>query len=390
MSRVSIDRDFLVNTLSGLVRINSINPNISPDGPGELEISQFVAEIMGENHLEVHVQELAPSRFNVVGVRKGRKNGKKLLLNAHMDTVGTSNVPELLTPTLKDGRLYGRGSQDMKGGLAAMLAAARWLEEAQIELDGDLILAAVADEEYASLGTSELIKDYPADAAIITEPTDLRLCLAQRGFIVYEIEVTGRAAHGSRYDEGIDAIAHMGRFLTQFEKLCQELIQRPAHPLVGPPSMHASRILGGTEVSTYPARCWLEIERRTSSWENDAPATAELTSILDGLSAEDPEFHGTIKTILSRPPFEIKPEAEIARCVADAMHAVQPAPLPPSGASFWTDAALLTQAGIPTVIIGPSGHGLHTSEEWVDLQSCCDLAEILVHAATAFCDKKFP
>ena len=222
----------------------------------------------------------------------------------------------------------GEGLEDMKGGLAAMLAAARWLEEAQIELDGDLILAAVADEEYASLGTSELIKDYPADAAIITEPTDLRLCLAQRGFIVYEIEVTGRAAHGSRYDEGIDAIAHMGRFLTQFEKLCQELIQRPAHPLVGPPSMHASRILGGTEVSTYPAHCWLEVERRTSPWENDAQATAELTSILNGLSAEDPEFHGTIKTILSRPPFEIKPEAEIRalRCRRDACRSACPAP----------------------------------------------------------------
>ena len=193
-----------------------------------------------------------------------------------------------------------------------------------------------------------------------------------RGFIIYEIDVFGRAAHGSRYAEGIDAIAHMGRFLTQFELLCQELIQRPAHPLVGPPSMHASRIRGGTEASTYPAKCWLEVERRTSPWENDTQATAELTSILDGLTTEDPEFHGKIKTVISRPSFETKPDAEIARCVADAMQAVLPAPLPPSGVSFWTDAALLTQAGIPSVIIGPSGHGLHPRKNG----SICSLAAI--------------
>ncbi len=381
-----IDHDYVIQTLTDLVRINSANPSLSADGKGEAEIAAYVAAALETLGLEVTTYEIEPGRVNVVGILRGTGNGRSLLLNAHMDTVGVEGM--IIDPfgaETRDGRLYGRGAQDMKGSLAAMMGATKALVDGGVALAGDLLVTAVADEEYASIGTEDLVKRVTADAAIVTEPTNLTLCRAHRGFIWYVVETFGRAAHGSRYQEGIDANMRMGRFLAGLDKLEQELRHRPAHPLAGPPSLHAALMPGGTEISIYAAHCRLQMERRTISGETEAQATAELQAIIDRLAADDPTFKATVKPTFRRDPFEIGADAHIAQTLEQAMVKRLGHKPAHTGHTFWTDAALLAAAGIETVLLGPIGHGLHSAEEWVDVQSVMDLAPILAETAIAYC-----
>lgn len=382
---MSIDSTYAVQTLTDLVQINSVNPELSPNGAGETAVAAYVAQALRDMGLDVTTYDLGPRRMNVVGVLKGTGNGRSLLLNAHMDTVGVGGMADPFGAAVRDGRLYGRGSQDMKGSLAAMMAAVKALVDGGVQLAGDVLLTAVADEEYASIGTDDLVRHVTADAAIVTEPTDMSLCRAHRGFIWYEVEVTGRAAHGSRYNEGVDAISHMGRFLVELEALGRELLQRPPHPLAGPPSIHASLVQGGSELSVYPARCILKLERRTIPGETVAQATAELQAIIDRLAAADPAFRAMVRPFFDREPFEVAADAPIVQALAQASTAVLRQPPAHTGATFWTDAAILAAAGIDTVLMGPVGAGLHSDEEWVEVQSVLDLAQILAETAVEFC-----
>lgn len=382
----SIDQNFIIKTLSDLVRINSINPSLTPGGKGEAEIGAYVAGVLQSLGLEVHTYEIEPGRVNVVGTLKGTGNGRSLLLNAHMDTVGVAGMTSApFGAEIVEGRLFGRGAQDMKGSLAAMIGAARVLVDAGVELGGDLLVAAVADEEYASIGTEDLIKRVTAEAAIVTEPTDLTIGRAHRGFIWYDVETLGRAAHGSRYQEGIDANMRMGRFLAALEELEVELRHRSPHPLVGPPSLHAARLQGGAEISIYAAHCLLQIERRTIPGETEPQATAELQAIIDRLASQDATFKASVGPTFQREPFEISAEAPIVQALERSV-ALRTGHLPAhTGQSFWTDAALLAGAGMETVLLGPRGHGLHSEEEWVDIGSVLDLAYILADTALDYC-----
>lgn len=386
-NQLTIDESYLTQTLVEMVQIDSSNPLLTPGAPGEAMIGAYIAEQMRALGLEVKVHELGPNRVNVVGILRGKGGGRSLMLNGHMDTVGVKGMAEPFAATLRDGKLYGRGSQDMKGSLAAMLSVVKTLQDHNMTLAGDLILTAVADEEYASIGTEDIVRHYTADAAIVTEPTDLALCRAHRGFAWYKIETTGRAAHGSRYQDGIDAIMHMGRILAQLDQLEVELRNRPAHELAGVSSLHASTIHGGTELSIYPAHCQLELEWRAIPGESAEGATQELQAILDRLAAADSTFKATLNGFLSRAPFAISADAPIVQSLEVAtIRRLGSAPQH-IGATFWTDAALLAEAGIDTVIMGPIGAGLHSAEEWVDLRSVVDLAAILTDTALAFCGR---
>ena len=386
MPNIHIDHDYLVNTLTKLVQINSINPELSPDGPGETEIAAFTTDALQQLGLETASFELAPDRWNVVGRMKGKGRGRSLLLNAHMDTVGVTGMDiDPFGAEIRDGKLYGRGSYDMKASLAAMLAATKALVDGGVALAGDLLVTAVSDEEHASIGMDHLVKTVTADAAIVTEPTDLQLCRAHRGFIWYDIESVGRAAHGSRYLEGIDANMRMGRFLAKLDGLEKELRQRTPHPLAGPPSLHASKLNGGTERSIYAANCLLEMERRTIPGESIEQATAELQAIINELSAEDENFNMNVKASFSRAPFEVAEDALISQTVEVAMKNHLGKPPKHIGQTFWTDAAILCEAGIETVLVGPTGHGLHSAVEWVDIQSTIDLAYILAETTINYC-----
>lgn len=387
----TIDKAYVTETLIDLVRINSVNPSLSPSGKGEVEVGTYVAAALDELGLDVTTYELAPNRVNVVGILRGAANGRSLLLNAHMDTVGVDGMTiDPFEAKIENGRLYGRGSQDMKASLAAMMGVAKAFVDGDVQLAGDLWITAVADEEYASIGMENLVKTITSEekfvgAAVVTEPTDLTLCRAHRGFIWYDVKTIGRAAHGSRYAEGIDANMRMGRFLARLDKLEQELRQRTPHPLAGVPSLHASLLQGGTEISMYAASSHLTLERRTIPGETEAQATAELQEIVDHLAAEDTTFRASLTPTFRREPFAINEQATIVKIVEQAMINRLGSKPDHTGQTFWTDAALLAEAGIETVLLGPIGQGLHSAEEWVDLQSVMDLAAILADTAVIYC-----
>lgn len=384
MLLVQIDRDYLIQTLTNLVMINSINPSLVADGAGEAHIAAYVADALRQIGCEVKLHDPQPGRVSVVGILKGTGAGRSLMLNAHMDTVGVDNMPDPFSAAIRDGKLYGRGAYDMKGSLAACIAAAKALSESD-RLTGDVLIAAVADEEYASLGTEEIAKHYQPDAAIVTEPTELTLCIAHKGFVWIEVETIGRAAHGSRFALGIDANMRMGRFLAELDRLEQALRNRIGHVLVGPPSLHAAKIEGGTEPSMYAARCVLQIERRTIPGESTAQVLQEIQTIIDKLSKADPTFKASIKSSLARDSFEVSREAPIVRSIDRAATHILGHPPEYTGVSFWMDSALLAAAGIETAVFGPLGAGAHASEEWVDLQSVEDTARILQQTAIDYC-----
>jgi acetylornithine deacetylase len=385
MAPFSIDRDYLVAALTDLVRIDSVNPSLVAGGAGESQIAAHVAERLTALGMAVTTLEATAGRPSVVGRLTGTGGGRSLMLNAHLDTVGIEGMSGALAPSIHDGRLYGRGAYDMKGSLAACLAAIKALGDAKAALRGDVVLAAVADEEYASLGTAEVVRNIPVHAAIVTEPTELDLCIAHKGFVWLEVETVGRAAHGSCFFEGIDANMRMGRFLGRLDRLEQELRARPPHPLVGPPSLHAPTLRGGSELSTYAAACRLGIERRTVPGETEAVVRAEIEALIEQTRAADPSFQAAVRCLLARNAFEVSPDAPIVSAVREAAtsHLGRPSAL--IGKPFWMDSAILADAGVETVIIGPVGGGAHTSEEWVDLQSLADLAGILAEAAVVYC-----
>ncbi len=375
--------------LAQLVAIDSRNTALVPGGPGEREIAAAIASLLQEAGLEVTVLEPQPGHPSVVGRLRGTGGGRTLLLNGHIDTVGFGGMDQALTPQVVGNRLHGRGAYDMKAGVAAMLVAAASVA-AGAPLRGDLLGAAVADEEHASLGTQAVVDhlrtaEITVDGAIVTEPTDLAISPAHKGFAWVTITTQGRAAHGSRRADGIDAIAHMGRVLVALEKLDRALQTRPAHPLLGHASLHASLISGGTELSTYPARCTLQIERRTLPGESPATITDEITALLSALHFEDTTFHAETALTLYRPPLETPADAVILRTLTDKATARLTRPPDLVGTTFWTDAALLGYAGIPTVLFGPAGAGLHADEEWVDLPSVEACATVLLATARAFC-----
>jgi len=373
----------VVELAARLVEIESINPDIVAGGSGEGAIARFVAGWCERAGLETSLEEAAPGRPNVIAVARGLGGGRSLMLNAHMDTVGVDVMAEPFSGRLEGRRLYGRGSYDMKGSLAAcMLATA---EAKRRGLSGDMIVAAVADEEYASIGTEAVAAGVLADAAIVTEPTEMQLAVAHRGFVHLEIETQGRAAHGSRPHLGIDAIAKMGRVLVGIEQLDGTLRSNPTHRHVGSGSVHASLIDGGQDFSSYPARCALQAERRTIPGETVALVEGEVAEIVTRAGADDPDFSARVRVLGSREPFEVAEDEAIVRTVRRHATTVLGAEPDIVGVSYWADSALLAAAGIPTVLFGPRGEGAHAEVEWVDVGDLERCVEIYVAVATELC-----
>lgn len=368
--------------LRDLVAIDSVNPSLVPGARGEAEAAACLASALRDIGLDVTVSEVAPGRPNVVGVLEGAQPGPSLMLCGHLDTVGVEGMTEPFTPVERDGRLYGRGAQDMKSGMAACAGAAALLAGEGLSR-GRLIVAGVVDEEYASVGAEALVRDWRADAAVITEPTDLSVAVAHKGFAWLELQTYGKAAHGSRPDEGRDAILAMGRVLGVLERFDQELRARPTHPLLGSGSLHASTISGGTEASMYPAHCRLFVERRTLPGEDGARALHEVEQMLAVLRQNDPEFTADVRLVVERSAYDLDERAELPQQLIVAGRA-RGLEARVTGMTYWTDAAILGAAGIPTVLFGPRGAGLHSPVEYVELASVDECAYTLAALARQF------
>lgn len=358
----------VIELLEELIAIDSVNPSLVPGGAGEAEIAQRIVAELRSFGAAVEVQEIAPRRVNVIGILEANTPGRSLMLCGHSDTVGVDGMTAPFDPVERDGKLYGRGAQDMKGGVAAILAAARTIAERNLLRAGKLVVAMVADEEHASLGAEYLVQSLRCDAAIICEPTDLAVGIGHKGFEWVDVETHGVAAHGSRPDEGVDAIVMMGRVLAGIEALDRRFSTLPPHPLLGRPSVHASLIHGGRELSTYPDRCTLSIERRTVEGERE------------GILLEELEASGLGPRASARLTFTRRPYLTPETC-----ELLQLLPGPRTALSFWTDAAIFGNAGTPTVVYGPGGAGLHSIEEYVRINEVITCKDVLVDVATRFC-----
>ena len=366
-----------------LVSIESVNPTLISSGSGEAPIARFVASWLAEVGLDVELVEPIPGRPSVVGVLRGTGGGSSLMLNAHMDTVGAGAMKSAFEPVVRNGRVYGRGAYDMKASLAAIMIAAR--EAKGLGLEGDLIVTAVADEEVASIGTSAVIERFGAGAAIVTEPTELRLCLAHKGFVWLQVESRGVAAHGSRPDLGVDAIGQMGRILGRVVELDRTLRQGNGHPLLGTGSIHASLIEGGQEWSTYPARCVARLERRTVPGEDGATSAREIETLIASARDEDGTVDASVAVSLERASSELGADSPVSHAVRHAAKEALGKEPDAIGVAYWMDMALLNQAGIPTVAFGPSGEGAHAHVEWVDLASVETCVHVYLRAAELLC-----
>ena len=293
-------------------------------------------------------------------------------------------MTEPFNPVERDGKVYGRGAQDMKGGLAAMVSAAESIAQSGGLPAGRLIVAGVIDEEYESLGAEALVAEWKADAAVITEPTDLLIGVGHKGYQWVEIETKGLAAHGSMPQQGRDAIVRMGRVLASLEALSLRLQSKVPHSVLGTASLHASLINGGRELSTYPDHCSLRMERRTITGESDDIALKEVEEILNALKEQDPEFESGARMLFGRPPYETPSGHALSHMLEAAVIAGGRKPKR-SGMSFWTDAAILGQADIPSVVFGPGGAGLHGLHEHVIIDEVIACRDALTVLAREFC-----
>lgn len=373
-----------IELLQHLVKTESTNPDLVSGGTGEGAVADIVSSWLESRGFEIHRLETRPGRPSVVAIARGKGGGRSLMLNGHIDTVTLAGYDgDPLDPVIRDGRLHGRGSYDMKSGVAASMVAA--VNAAREPHTGDIILALVSDEEFASEGTAEVLRSFGADGAIVTEPSDLQITLAHKGFVWADVIVEGRASHGSRPDLGIDAIAMAGRFLVALESLSVRLAEGPENPLLGPASVHASVIRGGEEKSSYPAECRIALEWRTIPGQDAATVEQELRGILDGIAAGDPDFRYRIEMGLERSPFEADREFLVVKETLRIVESHLGRPPVIRGEPFWTDCALYADAGIPVVLFGVAGAGAHAATEWVDLDSYALVIDVLTELVTSFC-----
>jgi acetylornithine deacetylase len=379
-----IPRGDAVALATALIRIDSRNPSLVPGAPGEGDAARFLAQVLAEWGLDVRLVDQDGGRPSVTAWRRGSGSGRSLLLNGHLDVVGTDGMThEPFAATLQNGRLYGRGASDMKGGVAAMCAAAVRAPETA----GDVIVTAVSDEEWQSAGTAAVLADgVRADAAIVTEPTGLRIMPAHKGFVWAEFTLHGRAAHGSRWDLGVDAIRHAGALLAELDQLEAGPLAARQHPLLGRPSLHASIIEGGSGMSTYPERCTLRVERRTIPGETLDAVEQELRQAVARAGASRPHYRADLEILFAQPPSDVPGDAPIVLAVADELSR-RGLPVACLGMSAWTDAALLNAARIPAICFGPGDMGLaHAAEEYIAPEQIDAAADILASVIRRWCN----
>ena len=370
----------VLELLRSLIAIPSVNPTLAPDeAHGEAKVAAFAAAWLSARGVAARLEEAAPGRPNVYA-EVGEGHGPTLCLCAHLDTVGTAGMTIApFEPLVEGSRVYGRGGYDMKGGVAAVMAAAAEIA-ATGGVPGKLMLALVADEEYASLGAADFVRRHRADGCILTEPSAQELILGHKGFVWAEITTRGRAAHGSDWAHGVSAVGKMGRIITELGLFDRDVLRTRVHPLVGPASLHCATVAGGTGVSTYAPGCRLQVERRTLPGETPEQVARELAEVVHAAGEE-----AEVNCFFDRPPLLCDREERVAVALRAAARAVTGADPNEAGVGYWMDAALFAAAGIPAVNYGPDGAGAHEAVEWVDLDSVVAVARVLTETARGFC-----
>ena len=384
---MSTSLDEVTQLISSLVKIDSANPWLIPGAAGENEVADYIARWLEPLGIEVWQDEVEGGRKNLIAVRRGTGEGRSLVFNAHMDTVGYANwKDEALVPRIEGERMYGLGSSDDKGHCAAGMLAVKELVESRAQLKGDVWLALTIDEEGTSSGTMDFCKRYHTDGAIVMEASGLNnICVTHQGFGWLDITVYGRAAHGSAPDMGIDSIHHMAEVITRLHRLDVEKYAPTAHPLNGRTVFHTGTIQGGTDYATYPSQCVLGIEIGTQPGETIQNRIDEIEGIFREVKDIYPDFQGEVKINLDRNPFDTQESQELWDILSAEVERVTGNPARAVGENAWGDAALFQEAGIPTLELGAGGANFHAPQEWVCLPDVVKLVDILQATARKYC-----
>ena len=380
----------LTELLAAMVEIDTTNPSLQPGAPGEAALAHFLARRLEDAGLEVELWDVLPGRPNVVARLRGagRPSGderpaRSLMFCGHLDVVAALS-PEAFAPRVDDGRMYGRGAADMKSGLAAAVAAVETLVASGQRLAGDVLVAGLVDEEWKSAGAAALPARYRPDAAVMVECTGLDVVTEHGGFAWFDVESRGVEAAGDDTAHGVDGISLLAPVLEGIRRLDADLAARP-HAAYGRGSIHSSTIAGGDQYPVYPARCVLGVERCLTAGESVAGAESEMRALLDAAAAADPRFAGSLTTVVGREPVQLDVAEPVVAALASAATRALGRPAVLRGDMGWMDSGLLVEAGVPCVVFGPSGHGEHTADEWVDLASVETCAAALEAAARDFC-----
>jgi acetylornithine deacetylase len=386
---LKIDEKATLSIMEKLVSINSVNPCIEK-GQGEIEVSEYIADFLEKLGLEVRTQEVVDGRFNLIGTLKGSGKGKNLMFNGHTDTVGIRNMSiEPLKPLVENGRLHGRGSCDMKGPIAAMIVALKTLSESKVELKGSVSLSTVVGEEFDNVGANKLVTEKQfvklTQALIVGEPTSLQLAIKHKGFANIEVEVEGKAVHGSVPEKGVDAIEKAAKIIVEMEKL-KKTFGSKKDPLLGQPKMHTSTIEGGREWSVVPDRCVVRFELRTIPGYATSQALKDVENIIRELGSKDPDLKAKVRLFLSGEPLNTSHDEPMIKGLQKAIKAVKGTQPQIIGLPFYTEAAIFAKAlNVPACIIGPGDIAqAHSADEFVRVSEVVEAARIYALTAIDF------
>ncbi|PUA34351.1 MAG: hypothetical protein B9J98_00465 [Candidatus Terraquivivens tikiterensis] len=372
-----IDREFLVSLASALVRINTENP------PGrELEAASFLAERLADLGIKSTVDRLDGARANAVCILEAGEGGPTLLFNSHLDTVPVGERDgwqvEPLGGYIKDGRLYGRGSADAKGSIAAMAASLKALVDARDRIRGRVVLAAVADEEVASKGTKALLSKHGRfDFAVVGEPTGLRVCTAHKGRLELRVRIRGRPAHASMPQEGVNAILAAAFYCSELERMADSLSRVEGHPLVGKPTLAVTMISGGIKPNVIPDECVLTIDRRLIPGETPEEAKIPFEELASKMMAEGRCTEFSVSIVQYHRATEVNPSEPIARAALEAVSKVLKVKAEPYGLPAYTDLGWIVAAGTPGVVLGPGelsqAHAYNESVAISELEAAAEI-----------------
>ena len=384
--QISVDRDQLVQLLSDLVAIESINPSMKGAKNGEAIIGNYIFDYLKGLGLEILRQEALPGRSNIFGKLPGADSKRRLLFEGHLDTMPVEGMEiDPFHPRIEDGRLYGRGSCDVKASLAAMLLALKIAKE-QGRPRADLYFLGSVDEEYTFKGILHFLKGgFWAQGAVVGEPTELDVVIAHKGMVRWRIEVTGKAAHSSKPKEGINAVVKMARIICRIEDRMQPILARKTHPLVGSPTLSIGKIQGGIQINLVPDRCVIELDRRLNPGEDAKSVLETFEQLLDQMRAQDPQLRVAMEEpFLVDHPLETKETEEVVGLAKSAVSAVR-GEAKVKGVPYGTDGSKTARAGIPTIVLGPGNiDQAHTANEYVEIDQVVKATEIYARMMLAF------
>ncbi len=364
----------------------------------ETGTAEYIYDFFLREGIEAELIPVEDGRCNIIATLKGAGGGKTLLLTGHTDTVPPYDMPNPYAARVEDGCMYGRGTVDMKGGLACMMMAMAAIKRAGIELSGDVVFGALIDEEAKSLGTRAWLQSCAKlpDAAIVGEPTDMEICVGHRGLEWFEFNFIGKTVHGARQKEGINAIREATRFINKLESdLIPRIEKKSPHPIIGSPSMNYGLIRGGTQPSTVAGECILQLDRRWIPGESFDEVMREYRQIIDELSAEDPKFKAEMKVMdisymddrYVHEAMDTDPGEPIVKVTEKAVEEVTGSKAVVRAFMAWSDGGLINYYGkVPTIVLGPGEvESAHSATENISIGTLVPAVLIYLSIVCDFC-----